>query len=95
MRNLKRALSLALASVMVMGLMVVGTGASYVDVSSEQNQEAIEVLQAVGVMTGDENGNFNPDALVTRNEMAVVMSNLMDYTVSSYKGTAPFSDVPS
>ena len=28
MRNLKRALSLALASVMVMGLMVVGTGAS-------------------------------------------------------------------
>ena len=59
MRNLKRALSLALASVMVMGLMVVGTGASYADVSSEQNQEAIEVLQAVGVMTGDENGNFN------------------------------------
>ena len=49
MRNLKRALSLALASVMVMGLMVVGTGASYADVSSEQNQEAIEVLQAVGV----------------------------------------------
>ena len=95
MRNLKRALSLALASVMVMGLMVVGTGASYVDVSSEQNQEAIEVLQAVGVMTGDENGNFNPDANVTRNEMAVVMSNLLDYTVSSYKGTAPFSDVPS
>ena len=30
MRNLKRALSLALASVMVMGLMVVGSGASYV-----------------------------------------------------------------
>ena len=28
MRNLKRALSLALASVMVMGLMVVGTGAA-------------------------------------------------------------------
>ena len=95
MRNLKRALSLALASVMVMGLMVVGTGASYVDVSSEKNQEAIEVLQAVGVMTGDENGNFNPDTNVTRNEMAVVMSNLLDYTVSSYKGTAPFSDVPS
>ena len=93
MRNLKRALSLALASVMVMGLMVVGTGASYVDVSSEQNQEAIEVLQAVGVMTGDENGNFNPDANVTRNEMAVVMSNLLDYRVANYKGTSPFTDV--
>ena len=95
MRNLNRALSLALASVMVMGLMVVGTGAAYDDVSSEQNQEAIEVLQEVGVMTGDENGNFNPDALVTRNEMAVVMSNLMDYRVASYAGTSPFTDVPS
>ena len=95
MRNLKRALSLALASVMVMGLMVVGTGAAYDDVSSKQNQEAIEVLQEVGVMTGDENGNFNPDALVTRNEMAVVMSNLMDYRVANYKGTSPFTDVPA
>ena len=38
MRNLKRALSLAMASVMVLGLMVVGTGASYKDVTSEQNQ---------------------------------------------------------
>ena len=95
MRNLKRALSLALASVMVMGLMVVGSGASYVDVSSEQNQEAIEVLQKVGVMTGDENGKFNPDANVTRNEMAVIMSNMLDYKVSNYAGTAPFTDVPS
>ena len=95
MRNLKRALSLALASVMVMGLMVVGSGASYVDVSSEDNVEAIEVLQKVGVMTGDENGKFNPDANVTRNEMAVIMSNMLDYKVSNYAGTAPFTDVPS
>ena len=84
MRNLKRALSLALASIMVMGLMVVGTGASYVDVSSEQNQEAIEVLQAVGVMVGDDEGNFNPDKNVTRNEMAVVMSNLLDLKVEDF-----------
>ena len=95
MRNLKRALSLALASVMLVGLMVVGTGASYSDVTSKQNQEAIEVLQKVGIMTGDENGNFNPGQLVTRNEMAVVMCNLLDYRVSSYKGTSPFTDVPA
>ena len=95
MRNLKRALSLAMASVMVLGLMVVGTGASYKDVASDKNVEAIEVLQAVGVMVGDENGNFNPDQNVTRNEMAVVMANLMDYRVASYSGTSPFTDVPS
>ena len=95
MRNLKRALSLALASVMAIGMMVVGTGAAYTDVSSDKNVEAIEVLQAVGVMVGDENGNFNPDKNVTRNEMAVIMANLMDYNVATYKGTSPFTDVPS
>ena len=46
-------------------------------------------------MTGDENGKFNPDANVTRNEMAVIMSNMLDYKVSNYAGTAPFTDVPS
>ena len=94
MRNLKRALSLAMASVMLLGLMVVGTGASYKDVASDKNVEAIEVLQAVGVMVGDEKGNFNPDQNVTRNEMAVIMANLMDYRVASYAGTSPFTDVP-
>ena len=45
MRNLKRALSLAVASVMLLGMMVVGSGAaSYDDVTSEHNQEAIDVL---------------------------------------------------
>ena len=51
MRNLKRALSLALASVMLPGMMVVGAGAaSYPDVDSRDNVEAIEVLNAVGAI---------------------------------------------
>ena len=96
MRNLKRALSLLLSSTMVLGMLVMGSSAaSYADVTSKQNEEAIEVLQAVGIMTGDQNGKFNPDAKVTRNEMAVIMCNLLDYTVASYKGTAPFTDVPA
>ena len=96
MRNLKRALSLGLTAAMISGLMVMGSSAaSYADVTSEDNQEAIEVLQAVGIMVGDENGNFNPDQNVTRNEMAVVMSNLMAYNVATYKNTSPFTDVPS
>ena len=92
MRNLKRALSLALASVMLLGMMVVGTSASYADVSSKNNLEAIEVLKAVGVMTGDDKGNFNPDANVTRNEMAVVMCNLLGLKTG---GSHPFTDVPA
>ena len=81
---------------MISGLMVMGSSAaSYADVTSENNVEAIEVLESVGIMIGDENGNFNPDQNVTRNEMAVVMSNLMEYNVASYKDTSPFTDVPS
>ena len=93
MRNLKRALSLAVSTVMLMGMMVVGSGAAgYDDVSSEHNQEAIDVLQAIGVMVGD-GENFNPDQNVTREEMAVIMCQLLDYTVSSYQGLTRFTDV--
>ena len=96
MRNLKRALSLGLTAAMISGLMVMGSSAaSYADVADTDNVEAIEVLEAVGIMIGDENGNFNPDQNVTRNEMAVVMSNLMAYNVASYRDTSPFTDVPS
>ena len=96
MRNLKRALSLGLTAAMISGLMVMGSSAaSYADVTSENNVEAIEVLQAVGIMVGDENGDFNPDQNVTRNEMAVIMANLMEYNVATYKDTSPFTDVPS
>lgn len=93
MRNLKRALSLALSSVMLLGMMVVGTSAaSYPDVDSQDNLEAIEVLQMLGVMKGDEKGNFNPDNKVTRNEMAVIMTHLLNLNVG---GTSPFTDVPT
>ena len=96
MRNLKRALSLGLTAAMISGLMVMGSSAAgYADVTSEQNQEAIEVLQTVGIMIGDEDGNFNPDQNVTRNQMAVIMANLMEYNVANYRDTSPFTDVPS
>ena len=94
MRNLKRALSLLLSSAMVLGMLVMGSSAvSYSDVTSKENVEAIEVLNTVGVMVGDQNGNFNPSAPVTREEMAVIMCRLLDYTVSTYKGTTKFTDV--
>ena len=98
MRNLKRALSLGLTAAMISGLMVMGSSAassSYTDVADTDNVEAIEVLKSVGIMVGDESGDFNPDQNVTRNEMAVVMSNLMAYNVATYANTSPFTDVPS
>ena len=96
MRNLKRALSLLLSSTMVLGMLVMGgSAAGYKDVdASNDHQEAIEVLQAVGIMTGDQNGNFNPDGSITRNEMAVIMAHLLNLNYDYYRGTNPFTDVP-
>ena len=95
MRNLKRALSLTLASVMLLGMMVIGTSAaSYPDVTDDHNVEAIEVLQAVGAMSGSNSGNFNPDAKISRIEMAIVMSNLLGLEADYFEGQNSFSDVP-
>ena len=96
MRNLKRALSLLLSSTLVLGMLVMGgSAAGYKDVdASNDHREAIEVLQAVGIMTGDENGNFNPDGSITRNEMAVIMAHLLNLDYDYYRGTNPFTDVP-
>ena len=98
MRNLKRALSLALASVMLMGMMVVGSSAaSFPDVGAGDNTEAISVLNAVGVMLGDEDtGNFRPEDNVTRNEMAVILAKLiLGSDADKYVGNCPFTDVPT
>jgi len=94
MRNLKRALSLALASVMLLGMMVVGSNAAIADVDPDKhNVEALEVLKLVKAMVGD-GTNINPDQLVTRNEAAVVVSNLLGVDKSAY-AAHPFTDVPS
>ena len=96
MRNLKRALSLTLASVMLLGMMVVGAGAAaFPDVEENHNVEAIEVLKAVNVMIGDDNGNFGPDDPVNRAQMAVVMANLLNLDYNYYEGQSTFKDVPS
>ncbi len=93
MRNLKRALSLTLASVMFLGMMVVGSGAvGYDDVDESNNVEAIEVLQEIEVMVGDERG-FGPDRPVNRAEMAVVMGKLLNLDYNYYSAACPFNDV--
>lgn len=94
MKNLKRALGLALASIMVVGVMVVSTSASYEDVDGSHNMEAIEILQTVGIMVGNDKGEFNPDAKVTRNEMAVIMTRLLGLDYDRYRGVNEFNDVP-
>jgi len=95
MKNLKRALSLVLSAAMMVGMMVVGTSAAYADVKAEHNEEAIAMMQAAEIMTGDDKGNFNPDNKITRNEMAVVMANMLGLDTADYAGASNFADVPA
>lgn len=90
MKNLKRALSLVLSAAMMVGMMAIGTSAAFADVDSSDNLEAISVMEMIGVMEGD-GTNFNPDRVVTRNEMAVVICNLMNLKLNGFHN---FTDVP-
>ena len=78
MRNLKRALSLALALVMVLSMMVVGAGAVSIDDFSDKdeivNTEAVTTMVSLGVINGKDDGSYDPSGIVTRAEMAKLIS---------------------
>ena len=95
MRNLKRVLSLALALVMVLGMMVIGTSAATFAEEEIENVEAVEVMNALGIVKGD-GGKFNPDRVLTREEAAKILAYVVlgpkveDYLTGS---ESPFTDV--
>ncbi len=79
MKNLKRALSFALASVMLVGMMVVGAGAaSFNDAEDIQHTEAVNSMVALGLIGGRPNGDFDPTATITRAEMAKLVCVAMN-----------------
>ena len=94
MRNLKKVLSLALALVMLLGMMMIGAGAATTKADlSEANQEAVAVLKATKVMTSKEY-----DRPVTRAEAAkmvlTIYSPVLAKGVKNTKDSAYFtSDV--
>ncbi len=90
MKNLKKALSLVLASAMLVGMMVVGTGAVHSDVKDEHNVEAIAVVSALEIMGAGE--TFNPDGEITRGEMAVIMTKMLALDTKEFKGASNFVD---
>jgi len=94
MRNLKRALSLALASVMLLGMMVVGTSAAFSDADTIVNKEAVEITAGLGLFAGSE-GKFNPTGTVTRAQMATVIVKMLygsEINADQFKGAGKFSD---
>lgn len=92
MRNLKRVLALAMAMLMILGMMVIGTSAaSYTDAATIEDQyvEAVDVLTGMGVFQGTDSGTFAPKAVLTRAEAAaliyrVITGDVNDAQVKNY-----------
>jgi len=98
---MKKFLSLVLALVMTMSLVTIGAGATeykdLTDKSDVQYQEAVAVLNKVGVITGYEDGSFKPTGALTRGAAAKIIVSLMigaDAASSLSVTAAPYKDVP-
>ena len=93
MRNLKRVLSLALASVMLIGMMVVGASAvNYDDFSDKDkivNKEAVSTLVELGVIAGKDDGTYDPTGIVTRAEMAKMICTVLNGGNDPQLGATP------
>ena len=94
MKNLKKVLALVLVVATLMGFATVAS-AKFTDASSIQENEAVDVMTAIGVINGYTDGSFRPDANVTRAQMA----KMVTYIVSGgedvgdvYAGANTFPD---
>ena len=80
MRNLKRTLSLVLASAMLVGMMVTGASAvsgDFNDSDEITNTEAVDVMTAIGVFEGTDKGDFNPTGILTREQAAKIVAVML------------------
>ncbi len=96
MRNLKRVLSLALASAMLFGMMVMGAAAAdkkasdLTDSDKITNKEAVTLLVDLGIVEGKTDGSYAPAETVNRATMAKLITVMMMGNVdqNAFKGTA-------
>ena len=96
MKNLKKTLSLVLVAVMMLGILTIGAGAAFTDQDDVDYTEAVEVLSAIKVLEGFEDGSFKPDQILTREQAAKIIAYAMLGKTAAdalTTGTAPFSDV--
>ena len=91
---MKKLLALVLALVMTLSLCVT-SNAAYKDAADVDLDEAVDVLTAVGVFQGDENGNMNPKANLTREQAAKLVAYLQigQKAADALVGGGKFADV--
>jgi len=91
---MKKLLALVLALVMSMSLVTI-SNADFKDADKIDYNEAVDVMNAVGVFVGDEKGNFNAKENLTRAQAAKIISYLLlgNKTAEGLVGSGKFTDV--
>lgn len=93
---MKKLLALVLAMVMTLGLATVGTSAAFSDADSIEYKEAVDVMSAIGVLAGMDDGSYNPTGILTREQAAKIVAYMLlgkSGADSLSAAAAPFSDV--
>ena len=101
MSTFKKVLALTLALAMVLSVSVFAgyKADTYKDAADidPDCEEAIELMYALDIMTGDTNGNFNPKATITRAELVKMIYVILNYgeddKAVNFTGAKIFSDV--
>lgn len=101
MKRIKKALSLLLVLCMVTAVLPIAafadSGGAFPDIpANAPYAEAVAVLSQMGIITGDDKGNFNPNSTIKRSEAATIICRLMSVEdeAKSMKNQI-FTDVPS
>ena len=97
MRNLKKALSLVLASATLVGMVSVGASAAdFSDKESINHTEAVETVSTLGIINGLPDGSYGPDQLVDRASMAKMITLALNggsEPILGTKTTPTYSDI--
>lgn len=98
-KNLKKVISAVIA--LALSLSTVATvsfAAGYTDVASTASYaEAVDVLSALGIIEGYEDGTFGPDKTIKRSEAAKIIVGMVNKleTAEGRMGATEFTDVPA
>ena len=95
MRNLKKILALVLALVMSMSLVTIANAADFTDNDDISYEEAADVMSAIGIIEGFEDGSFDPDGTLTREQAAMLVARMLLGTNADRLGIedSTFNDV--
>jgi len=99
---MKKFLSLALALIMTLSLVTISAGATeYKDLTDKdeiQYEEAVAVLNRIGVITGYDDGSFQPTRELTRGAAAKIIVSLLigpEAANNLPNNSSPYPDVPA